>query len=219
MKDIAEIIGELTNNPETADDGLLVNELLEQFQDGAPLEYLRPLLLSPDPQLASSGAWIASELGVEGKRLLDVMASLLDHPDKRVRFWSIDCILLWAGAFNGRELAATVRLIDDPEKAVRWKAMDFLSRASPQQLASALTWLLKEEPESTDAHGLRWLLNVGNDAGAITALLVSPHPKMRKYAAAAAARVAAKNQHPLSIASASDDTEVAEFAADRTRLL
>src|SRR5688572_21609140 len=133
--------------------------------------------------------------------------------DKRVRFWSIDCILLWAGAFNGRELATTVRLLDDPEKAVRWKAMDFLSRASPQQLASALTWLLKEEPESTDAHGLQWLFNVGNDAGAITALLVSPHPKMRKYAAAAAARVAAKNQHPLSIASASYDTEVAEFAA------
>jgi len=79
MKDIEEIIGELTSNPETADDGLLVNELLEQFHDGAPLEYLRPLLLSPDPQLASSGAWIASELGVQGKCLLDVMANLLGH--------------------------------------------------------------------------------------------------------------------------------------------
>lgn len=175
--------------------------------------------MSPDPQLASSGVWIASELGVQGKPLLEVVASLLGHPDKRVRFWSIDCILLWAGTLNGRELATTVRLLGDPEKAVRWKAMDSLSRASAQQLTSALTWLLKEEPESTDVHGLQWLLNAGNDAAAIEVLLVSPQPKMRKYAAAAAARVAAKNQHPLSIASASQDPDVAEFAAERTRLL
>jgi hypothetical protein len=219
MKDVEEIIKELTSNPETADDGLLINELLQQFQDGVPLEYLRPLLLSSNPQLANSGAWIASELGVQGKPLLDVVASLLGHPDKRVRFWSIDCVLLWAGTFNGRELATTVRLLGDPEKAVRWKAMSFLSRASTQQLASALTWLLKEEPESTDAHGLQWLLGAENDSRAIEAMLVSPEPQMRKYAAAAAARVAAKNQHPLSIASSSHDTEVAEFAADSISLL
>lgn len=219
MKDINELIEELTRNPETADDGLLLNELLEQFQDKAPLECLRPLLLSSDPQLASAGAWIASELGVPGKPLLDVVASLLVHPDKRVRFWSIDCVLLWADPLNCRELATAVRLLDDSEKAVRWKAMGFLSRASTQQLSSALRWLLKEEPESTDLHGLQWLLGAGNDAGAIEAMLVSSQPKMRKYAAAAAARLAANNQHPLSVASASHDTEVAEFAADRLSIL
>ncbi len=214
MKGIREIIDQLTSHPETADDGLLANELLEQFQDGSPVEYLRPLLLSSDSRLSSSAAWIASELGVMGKPLLDVVVSLLNHPDKRVRFWSLDCILLWADTGNGQELASAIRLLGDPEKAVRWKAMGFLSRASSQQLASALEWLLKEEPAATDAHGLHWLLDPKTDAKAIEAMLVSPRPEMRKYAAAAAVRMAAKNQHPLSCASVSPDVEVAEFATD-----
>ena len=215
MADIDEIIQELTSNPESAQNGRVVNQLLEHFQDGAPLEYLRSLMLSPDPQLSSAGAWIASELGVEGKPLLDVVSSLLDHPDKRVRFWSIDCILLWAGIFNGNELANTVRLLDDSEKAVRWKAIGFLSRASVEQLKSALAWLTKEEPESTYVRGLQWLLSAsGIDAEAIEAMLLSAEPQMRKYAVAAAARLAAKNQHPLITASVSHDLEVAEFAGD-----
>ena len=174
-----------------------------------------PLLLSSDPDLASSGAWMASELGEKGKVLLDVVVNLLRHPDKRVRFWIIDCVLLWADPSRGRELANVIRLIDDPEKAVRWKAMVFLSRASREQLESALAWLVSEDPESPNVLGLEWLLaDTGNEAGAVETMLKNLDPRMRKYAAVAAARMALENQHPLLIASSLSDSEVAEFAAD-----
>ncbi len=106
MKRVEKIIRQMLNNPGAAADELPVNRLLEEFQSGAPLEYLQPLLLSPDPELATSAAWIASELGLEGKPLLGVVVRLLRHGDKRVRFWIMDCILLWTDSSNGGKLPA-----------------------------------------------------------------------------------------------------------------
>lgn len=215
MNEVERIIQQINRTPETLKDGRLANCLLTQFHRGAPLEYLRPLLLSRDPEVASSGAWIASELGEKGKPLLTVVTKLLEHPDKRVRFWSIDCLLLWAGPSNQSELAKIVRLIDDAEKAVRWKVMVFLSRASSEQLGAALAWFKREEPESPNVIGLQWLLgSTGTDVEAIEAMLQNTEPRLRKYAAVAAVRMASYNQRPLVIAASSNDSEVAEFAAD-----
>lgn len=215
MKRVERIIEQMISNPESVDDGQLANRLLEQFHGGASLEYLRPLLLSPDPRLASSAAWIASELGQKGKPLLNVVVNLLRHPDKRVRFWIIDCVLLWTTASDGQELSEVVRLIDDPEKAVRWKTMVVLSRASGPQLEAALTYLTQREPESENLVGLRWLLGVtAKDAEAVETMLRNTDPQMRKYAAVAAARIASENRRPLISATSMADSEVAEFAAD-----
>lgn len=212
-KKVERIIGEIESNPERANDGRLPNRLLDEFHSGAPLEYLEPLLLSKDPRIADVGAWIASELGKKGKPLLDVVVDLLDHPHDGVRFWIIDCILLWADQSRGRALSKAVRLIDDPQKSVRWKTMCFLSQASTTQLEAALTWLITQEPQSPNAVGLRWLLgDSGRDVFAVEAMLQHTEPRMRMYAAVAAARMAAENQHPLVTAASSGDSEVAEFA-------
>lgn len=213
MKKIEKLIEELITNPEANDDGLLGNHILKQFHHGAPLEYLQPLLLSPDERLASLGAWIASELGEQGKPLLSVVGGLLRHPAKKVRFWIIDCILLWASPSEAREITQVVRLIDDPEKAVRWKAMDFLFRASRDQLESALAFLDKEEPGSSNARGLRWLLSdAGRNAETVEGELRSPGTRMHKYATVAAVRMSAENRHPLLVAASSDDPEIAKLA-------
>ena len=82
MKTIEEIIQRMINESDVAEGGQLANRLLEQFQRGAPVDYLRPMLSSPDPKLASSAAWIASELGETGKPLLDAVVILVEHPDK-----------------------------------------------------------------------------------------------------------------------------------------
>jgi len=216
MKKVEELIEELITNPETADDESVAYRLFERFGRGAPLDYLRPLLLSTDERLASLGAWIASELGEGGKPLLDVVGGLLGHPAKKVRFWIIDCILLWADTSDGREIADVVRLIDDPEKAVRWKAMVFLFRASRDQLESALAYLNAEEPGSPNALGLRWLLHTAaQDVETVEGELRNSDARMRKYAAVAAVRMSTEDRHPLLLAASSDDPEVAEFAADR----
>jgi len=213
MKKVEKIIEQIITNPEVADDELLGDRLLQQFHRGAPLDYLRPLLQSPDERLASLGAWIASELGEKGKPLLGIVGSLLRYPAKQVRFWAIDCVLLWAGPSDGREISQAIRLIDDPEKAVRWKAMDFLFRASRGQLESALAFMGKEEPVSPNVLGLRWLLsNAGRDAETVEAELRSSSTQMRKYAAAAAVRISKENRHPLLVAASSDDLDIANLA-------
>lgn len=202
-------------DPDALNDGKLANQLLEQFHRGAPVDYLRPLLLSSDPRLASSGAWIASELGEKGNALLEVVVNLLEHGDKRVRFWVIDCVLLWAGSSQQRELSKVIRLIDDPEKAVRWKVMVFLSRASEDQLKAALGWFQRMEPESANVRGLQWLLGPkGTEVEAVEAMLQNSESVMRKYGAVAAVRMAKENRDPLAVAALSNDSEIAEFVAD-----
>jgi hypothetical protein len=213
--EVEKIIELITNNPMTADDGRLANTLLEQFQKGASLNPLRSLMLSPDSDLAGLGAWIASELGENGMSLRDLVGHLLQHPSPKVRFWMIDCVLLWMDSSNGKELSQTVRLIDDPEKSVRWKTMVFLSRATRRQLNAALAWLDKTDSQSPVASELRWLLDNGErDDAAVEAMLHDSHPRMRKFAAVAATRMAAQNQHPLLIAASSSDSEIAEFTGD-----
>jgi hypothetical protein len=212
MKQVETIIEQLIGNP---DDGQLANRLLGKFHQGAPLELLLPLLLSPDADLASSAAWIASELGQGGKSLLDIMAKLSEHPDRRVRFWVIDCILLWAGPANQYELSKAAQLIDDPDKAVRWKALTFLSRASRDQLQGALAGVVRDETESPYVRGLQWLLSdEGQDAEAVEGMLHNADPRMRKYAAVAAVRLAPQTRHPITVAASLDDLEIAEFVAD-----
>ena len=125
-----------------------------------------------------------------------------------------DCILLWAEPSDGREIAQVVRLINDPEKAVRWKATVFLSSASRDQLESPLAFFDTEEPGSPNALGLRWLLSAaGRDVETVDDELRSLDARMRKYAAAAV-RVSVENRHPLLLAPSSDDSEVAQFAGD-----
>ena len=203
-----------------AADEVLVNRLLDEFHSGASLEYLHPLLLNPDPQIASSGAWIASELGSQGKPLLAVVFTLLRHPDKRVRFWVIDCIQSWADSSNAQEIAGVVSLLDDPEAAIRWKAMLFLSRSDRNQLETALDWFAKEEPQSPHLPGLSWLLSdAAEDAAAVEMMLASPVVQMRKYAVIAAAKMAPYNRHSLTVAASSRDSDVADFATDRLEFL
>ena len=215
MKRVEKIIRQILDDPEAAADGVLVNRLLDKFHDGAPLEYLHPLLLSPDPRIASSGAWIASELGSRGKPLLQIAFSLLRHADKRVRFWVIDCVLEWADSSNGREVAGVISLLDDPEKAVRWKTMMFLYRSSKDQLESALAWLSRNEPESAYLAGLRWLLSdSAQDAAEVEKMLEHPVDEMRKYGVVAAARMATSNKHPLTVAASSGEPDIVEFATD-----
>ncbi|HYL99833.1 MAG TPA: hypothetical protein VEZ90_12835 [Blastocatellia bacterium] len=216
MKKVEQLVEQMLTSAENLDDGLLANSLLSEFHRGAPLAYLRPLLLSPDHRVAALGAWIASELGQKGKPLLDAVSPLLSHPNRRVRFWIIDCVLLWAGPSDGREISQAACLIDDPEKAVRWKAMIFLYRASTDQLEAALAFLESEDSRSPNAVALRWLLSVpACDTETIARELRGPDARLRKYAAVAAARLGSQNKQPLAAAALSDDPEVAEFAADR----
>ena len=215
MDQAKRLIEQLVSNPDSAESDGLAYELLTEYQRGSPIESLRILLSSPDDRLVGEGTWIASELPEEGKPLLRDVRSLLVHRSKKVRFWAIDCVLLWAGPSDGYELASATALMDDAERAVRWQAMGFLSMASREQLQAALTHFKGTDPKSPYLDELEWLLSPeGSDLAQIVAGVRDPDPRRQKSAAAAAFRIAKNDSKPLQYAASIDDLEIAQFAAD-----
>lgn len=212
------ILANPDQNSETV--GTLINQLLDEYHRGYPLDNLRPLLRSEDERLVDTGIWIASELGKKGKPLLSDVVPLLRHPRKRVRFFAFDCILLWAGSANKSELASAVCALNDSESIVRRRAMWFLSRASHEQLEAALAYFEPAEPHSIHVPPLQWLLSHrAADPAEVIATLKSDNPLIRKYGAAAATRMAGYNRDPLLYASTLSDSDVKEFADSSIRLL
>jgi len=218
-KDRADrFVQRLVAEPLSPNAGVIMNDLLSEFHRGYPLENLRPLLQSQNPDIVNIGAWIASELGEKGSPLLPYVLPLLQHPAKNVRFSIVDCILLWAT--DGAQLAAVTSLLDDPESGVRWKAMDFLSRATMEQLQAALSYLEHAEPNSTYVRGLRWLLSSdASDANAVKAALQNENALLRKYAVVAASRMSKADREPLSYAASVKTPDVQNFAKSSIALL
>lgn len=200
--------------------GALMNDLLTEFHRGYPLENLRPLLHAENQEVVTIGTWIASELGERGRPLLQDVSPLLRHPAKKVRFSAIDCILLWATPSNDRELASVISLLDDPEPGVRWKVMDFLFRATTEQLQSALDYFELAIPKSPHIRKLQWLLDPESiEPKKVITALQSQDALMRRYAVAAAARISSINRDPLLCASSNSDADVKNFADSAISLL
>ena len=215
-----ELTERLVADPRSSLAGAMMNDLLAEFHRGYPLENLRSLLQNDNTDVVKAGAWIASELGETGKPMLNDVSPLLQHADSRVRFSVIDCILLWADPSKGRELASVVNLIDDPESRVRWKVMEFLSRASREQLAAALQYLEMTNPQSKNIRGLRLLLGSSAETPKeATAALRDQDELMRKYGAVLARRVAGIDKEPLLYAASIDDADVKDFADTSISLL
>lgn len=212
-----EIIGQITAG--SGDSGRLANELLREFQRGYAVEQLRPLLSSADNGVVEIAVWIAAELGARAEPLLDNLVALLEHPVREVRFDAIGAVTASAAGPDSYRAARVLSLLDDPEPAVRWKAMRFLSYAPPRQLQAVLDWLRVGEPSHPHVPRLRWLLSPGaGDPATVITPLSSPDANVRRYAAAAAVRLLVKDRTALEHAASSDDPEVKRFATDMLTL-
>jgi hypothetical protein len=186
--------------------------LLEEFFHGYPVEQLRRLFASDNDAAVRNGVWIASELGVSASPLLEDLIALTRHPLKNARFWAIDA--LWGiGSRAGESTAAIVGAIDDQEKVVRWEVMQFLARARAELLSAGIDRV--GDPEINRL--FTWFIDVDarSDAAAIIQMLQYANPRARLFAAAAAARIAKRDDAPLRLAAVSTDPEVASFAQQR----
>lgn len=195
------------------DTDLAAYELLKEFYAGYPLDRLLRLLHSKEESVAVAGAWIASELAAQVTPLVRELSSMLNHPSETVRFWVLDALLDSTTAEHGEAVAGAVMSIRDLDEGVRWKALNFLARASREQLAASLphlrdaavaaltTWLLTSEDTDRDEHEVVARLE---DNDALT----------RLFAAAAAARASAQTVVPLEDAAGLTDPEVRSFATE-----
>lgn len=209
-----EIINRIKSNPDLADDGTLANDLLREFHRGAPVAKLRTLLLSENEKIIGVAAFVAEELGSQAHTLMPAMANLLKSDRNRfIRASAISCILVCATEANEMEIAKVVELLSDPDWPIRWKAMEFLSLASPDQLSAAVRFFQHTDPKIEHLAGLRLLLNREESvADEVISWLTSAKPLGRKYGVIAAARGFSTARAPLTKACSVGDDDVVRFA-------
>lgn len=188
-------------------------ELLDEFFSGYPVEKLRALLGNDNEAAVKAGAWIASELGDRVAPVMDDLARLLTHPSRYVRFFALDAVLGGATAEHGSALAAAVRSIEDQDKAVRWKALNFLARAGYDQLVASVADLRASKLGEL----VQWLLESDRTLnGALILERIEDADRLsRVFAAAAAARLARHDPLLLSRVATVPDPEVSSFAREQ----
>lgn len=194
-------------------DNITAHALLSKFFSGYPVENLRQLLHSESEHSVRIGVWIASELGARAEPLIDDLVMLLTHPVRYVRFFALDSILGASTIQHGNAVAAAIHTIRDPDEAVRWKALNFLTRASEAQLSAGLALL----STGSEASLTSWLLACSRspEASAIRERLQDSDSIVRLFAAAAAARMVSHDPSVLKYAAESKDVEVRKFAEEQ----
>jgi hypothetical protein len=205
------LIGCLCDPATDPDDAAsLANELLREFTHGFPIGRLRELLCSASDTAVRSGAWIASELAAQASPLVSEIDRLLEHEDRCVRFFAVDAVLGGAARGNTATIAKAIARVQDRDKAVRWKTLHLLSKASPEQLRASLPHLNAELRAQVE-----WLCEEGQISAEICPRLFHESGVARLVAVAAADRIAAVDPAPLEKAASADDSEVRSFAREQ----
>ncbi|MFD9950572.1 hypothetical protein ACFWYW_43700 [Nonomuraea sp. NPDC059023] len=201
-----------------ADDDIVgpaAGDLLGELRAGYPVENLGRLLRSEDEAIAGTGAWLLAELAELAAPMMDEIPALLSHRNRIVGYYAIAVVLENAGERHGPAIAQVLALSRDPESAIRWKVLEFLTEASVEQLeagASCLPpgrlrdlteWLVLQEDEEPDASGIITRLTDGD-------------PLTRLFAAAAATSLSGPDDMGLlEHAAGTGDEEIRSFAGER----
>jgi hypothetical protein len=174
------------------------------------------LLHAKDDQAAAAGMWIASELGRAAKPLFEDIVRLMSHSALKVRFYSLDCVLVCAESKDEGAINLGLDLIEDPESAVRWKALVFLAALNDTVLRTALSARMKRDGVRQHEKRLAQLLDSATslDVPAVLLALTDSDPKVRRFGAGMAARMAKRNPRAISLAAESSDPTISQFAAD-----
>lgn len=149
--------------PTEQDRGILGNKLLNLYHDGLPIETLRPMLHDSSCTVVHTAVWVASELGDRASALLNDIEQLLKHSEKSVRYFSLDYLLSNSGTCTPKATAHCVRMLADPEDAVKIKAMQFLALAPRQVIESSIPLLRLDLRMGNLAELVCWLVDEEND--------------------------------------------------------
>jgi hypothetical protein len=207
------LISNLFDDPEQFTRRGLANDLLKEFLRGYPIKNLIALLRNEHIKIIRNAIWIASELPEASGVLLQDAARLAKHSDRRIRYFSLDVIMLATSKEHQEVFSEIVKCLDDPDSVISERAAWLISRATDNQLIAAKKVLDRREPRSPFATGIDELLGVLSRGPArAEAMLKSQSALDRRLGLVAAGRY--RNEFPslLALAADSEDTWVREVA-------
>ncbi|GAA2206671.1 hypothetical protein GCM10009850_021290 [Nonomuraea monospora] len=211
-----ELIDRILAHPGDGDlVGPAANDLLSELYAGFPVENLTRLLHSGDDRILPTATWLLSEIPGMAAPLIGEVPALLASPIRGVRYDAIEVVLENAGERDGPVIAQVIGLSHDPESAVRWKVLEFLTEASieqlqagaaslpPGQLKELTEWLILQDGEDPDLPGVVIRLEEGD-------------PVTRMFATAAAASLSSEGDVNLLMhAVMVEEEEIRAFAQER----
>src|SRR5580704_17086703 len=207
------LVSQLFSDPERFAKRGMANDLLKQFFEGYPLDHLRSLLRHANHKVVEEGIWIASELPSCAAALLDDAMVLSRHPDRRVRFFALDVVMLGSAGGRTEGFIQVVEGLDDPDPAINDHAFFLLSRATESQVAAAVTYLEQAEPDSRHLAGLSMLVEAQSTEPPLVAdALQSSDSLRRRYGLAAAERAYGQDPSLLDLAARSQDDSIKSLA-------
>jgi hypothetical protein len=207
------LVSQLFSDPERFAKKGMANDLLKQFFEGYPLDHLRSLLRHANHKVVEEGIWIASELPSCAAALLDDALVLARHPDRQVRFFALDVVML--GTVGGRTegFIRVVEGLDDRDPVISDHALFLLSRAAESQLATAMKYLERVEPDSRHLAGLGMLAAAqSTDPALVEDAIQSSDSLRRRYGLAAAERAYGRHPSLLDLAAHSQDDSIRSLA-------
>lgn len=216
----ADLLQQILRQAERSQREEAAYELLTAFHRGFSIENLRQVLTSPQSEVVEIGAWLASELGAKIRPLMSDVVPLLSREERGARFWAMDCVVVCPDTVCAEELLVAVRLVEDSDKAVRWKASTMLLVQMPRRLLQEALSVARNESEQGLIAGLDLLCNDSKPMKDIMEALRSESATLRRFALAAALRRGdpVERAELLSAASHSVDPELADWASEAARL-
>ena len=137
-------------DPASADEDVskLLWDAYGHFYEGFPIENLRPLLISSSEKVLCRGAFLANELGWGARALTPEIATLMDCSNAGIRFDAIGALTACTTSQDGDILGKLFQHLEDSDKGVRWRMVDFIRLARSKQLAVAIRNAASQRPDT-----------------------------------------------------------------------
>jgi hypothetical protein len=206
------LIDDLLADPPGFDASSRGYDLLKAYFAGLSLETLRPLLKSDDVHVQRVAAFVASELGIQARSLVDDVIPLLSSGNRYLQYHALEVLTVCCKAERAVDFAHVARALESDDDVLRVLAMRLISNAQTAQLEAAQRAFDASDPrQRTHGDALR-ALAAGNrvEPGVVLAMIRDANPLVRRYGAIAAKRL---QEYPnlMTEVGASDDADLGKF--------
>jgi hypothetical protein len=168
-------------------------ELYGAFRKGFPIENLRPMLRSSDPEILGFGSYLVYELGARARGVIDDIVPLLESEYPQVRSDAMIALMGCATRFEGTALGKIICLLDDPDPFVQRGAMRFVQNCEDSQLAAGVFHASRHNPGTVFEDlppflGMKWPGHGNISVKGMAKLLSHESPVAKRFGVGLAAR-------------------------------